>query len=95
MGRKKIKVKRGLVGSSDISRVKSMRAILELNHKELEESNLNTSFMAIKVEAKPLVITEEYLLRTYKEVKVLGEWDSLRDHIGSLVTMYNDNYQMR
>jgi hypothetical protein len=71
-----------------------MRASLELNHKEFSNSALNTAFMAIK-EAKPLVITEEYLLRTFKEVKVLGKWDSLRDHIGSLVIMYNDNYQMR
>lgn len=93
MERKRFTVKRGLVGSSDISRVKSMRATLELNHKELE---LNTSFMAIEVKAtKPLVITEDYLLRSFKEVKVFGVWSPLRDYIGSLVVMYNDNYQMR
>lgn len=94
MERKRFTVKRGIVGSSDYARVKSNKAILELNHKEFKE--LNTSFMAIEVKAtKPVVITEAYLLSMYKEVKVFGVWSPLRDYIGSLVVMYNDNYQMR
>ena len=47
--RKRFQVKRGIVGSSDYARVKSNKAILELNHKEFVK---NVSLMAIEVKEK-------------------------------------------
>ena len=47
--RQRFQVKRGLVGSSDLSRVKSVKAILELNHKEFVK---NVSLMAIEVKER-------------------------------------------
>jgi len=49
MKRKTFKVKRGIVGSSDYARVRSNRAILELNHKEFIK---NVSLMTIEVKEK-------------------------------------------
>ena len=73
--RKRFQVKRGLVGSSDLSRVKSVKAILELNHKEFVK---NVSLIAIEVKEKrePLPNTlvrvlygGKYILCEYRIVK--------------------------
>ena len=73
--RKRFQVKRGIVGSSDYARVKSNKAILELNHKEFVK---NVSLMAIEVKEKweptPDTIVRvlcggKYILCEYKVVK--------------------------
>lgn len=90
MARNKFKLKTSLVGSSDFRRVLSKRSILELNHKK------NAKFFeSIKPSDKPITITEEYLLRRYKEVRVLGMWCPLCKYIGCLKVLYNDKYLMR
>jgi hypothetical protein len=90
MGRNRIKLKTSLVGSSDFRRFKSKVAILEMNHKK----NLEF-FESIKPSDKPIPITEEYLLRRYKEVRVLGTWRPLYKYIGCLKVLYDDKYLMR
>ena len=73
--RKRFQVKRGIVGSSDYARVKSNKAILELNHKEFVK---NVSLMAIEVkerrEPSPNTLVKvlcggKYILCEYRIVK--------------------------
>ena len=73
--RKRFQVKRGIVGSSDYARVKSNKAILELNHKEVVK---NVSLMTIEVkersEPSPDTLVRvlcggKYILCEYKVVK--------------------------
>lgn len=73
--RKRFQVKSGIVGSSDYARVKSNKAILELNHKEFVK---NVSLMAIEVkerkEPSPDTLVKvlcggKYILCEYKVVK--------------------------
>jgi hypothetical protein len=49
--RKRFQVRGGIVGSSDYSRVKATRAILELNHKEFENSHIALMAKSIPVES--------------------------------------------
>lgn len=88
--RHRIKVKSGLIGSSDFRRVKSRRVILEENHKK------NLAFFAsikpkeVKVEIE---ITEQYLRSKYSQVLVMTRWEPISKYVGSLVFMFNNNYQ--
>lgn len=66
--RKTFKVKRGIVGSSDYSRVKSNRADLELNHKKFVNSPLYTALVAV---TKP---SREPSPETIVKVAINGKW---------------------
>lgn len=66
--RQKIKIKRGLVGSSDVSKLKARKACLELAHKEFVSSELHSALMAVSVTPKEPQPDE------LVAVKVFGKW---------------------
>lgn len=84
-------IKSGLVGSSELWKIKSKRSSGRSNHEK------NADYFA-SLNSKPLkekTITEEYLLSRYSRVKVMGKWESIMKYAGILVFMYNnDKYQM-
>ena len=73
--RKRFQVKRGIVGSSDYARVKSNKAILELNHKEFVKNVSLMTFKEVeKKEPSPNTIVRvlcggKYILCEYRVVK--------------------------
>lgn len=89
--RKRTTIKAGLIGSSELWRIKANLANLRGNHEK------NAEYLAT-INSKPIKqknITEEYLLSRYSKVKVMGKWDSIMKYTGILVFMYkNDKYQM-
>ena len=85
--------KPSLVGSSDIRRVR----IAERTRQEVHNKNVNFYQNVLK-DAKVTpesTITEEYLSRVYKEIKVCGQWSRISKYTGKLVFMYKDGYKMR
>ena len=83
-------IKSGLVGSSELWKIKSKRSSGRSNHER------NAEYFA-SLNSKPLkekTITEEYLLSRYSRVKVMGKWESITKYNGILVFMNNDKYQM-
>ena len=74
MARKRMQVRSSsLVGSSDFTRVKSKRAILELNHKEFEK---NLSMMTFKKSSEKS--SKEPAPNTIVKVLILGKYISMQ-----------------
>lgn len=81
--RKRFQVKRGIVGSSDMRRVKSNRAELSLNHKQFVGSELynaaNSSNAASSSSDEPLptqmvevLVCSKWIKMQYSVVKAAG-----------------------
>ena len=81
--RKRIQVRRGIVGSSDMRRVKSNRAELSLNHKQFVGSELfnaaNSNAVSSSDDNEPLptqkvqvCICDKWITMEYSTVKAAG-----------------------
>lgn len=84
--------KPSLIASSDMSRVNMAKR----SRQEIHDKNV-TFYQGILESAKQskVEITEDYLARIYKEVRVARTWNPIRKYYGKLVFMYTDNYQFR
>ena len=83
-----------LVASSDMRRVR----MAERTRQEVHDKNV-TFYQSVLKNAKPSSLkkelTEDYLARTYKEVKYAGTWNPVNKYYGKLVFMYTDHCQFR
>lgn len=85
--RTRVKIKKGLQGSSDFRKVMARKGCLERAHRDFDGSQYPTVELD---KSDPNVV-----LHIYTEVCICGKWVRLLDYKERIMTLIEGNYKMR